>query len=128
MLGTIKTITEVFGDRMDGYKIETDQHMYQILINNGQQCCESWGCFSSDDNTEQFIGATLREVKLTDVALNQRVVEESAYHEGCGGIQFVDFVTDRGTLQLAVYNAHNGYYGHKILVTVDDGTLLDSYL
>lgn len=29
---------------------------------------------------------------------------------------FVDIKTDCGTLQLAVYNSHNGYYGHEVLI------------
>ena len=45
-----------------------------------------------------------------------------------GGIQFVDFVTDRGTFQLAVYNSHNGYYGHGILVLKNDEVLLEDDL
>lgn len=113
---------------MDGYKVETDKHIFYILINNEQSCCESWGYFSSEDNLEQFIGAELLEVRLTDKALNTRVVEESGYYEDEGGIQFVDFVTTNGVFQLAVYNAHNGYYGHNILVLRDDEILLNDVL
>lgn len=43
-------------------------------------------------------------------------------------IQFVDFVTSRGTFQLAVYNSHNGYYGHGIIVAKDDEILLNETL
>jgi hypothetical protein len=60
--------------------------------------------------------------------LNQTVVKESGYYEDEGGIQFVDFVTDKGVFQLAVYNAHNGYYGHGILVAKDDEILLNDTL
>jgi hypothetical protein len=33
-----------------------------------------------------------------------------------GGTQFVDFETSKGVFQLTVYNRHNGYYGHDILI------------
>ena len=113
---------------MDGYKIETENHKFYILIDNGQSCCESWGYLSSEDDLVQYVGAELQEVRLTDTALNQTVVEKSDYYEDSGGIQFVDFVTDRGVFQLAVYNAHNGYYGHGILVAKDDEILLSETL
>src|SRR6185437_12398098 len=104
-------------DNMDGYEVETDQHVYRVLISNEQSCCESWGYLASDDDLTPFIGAELREVRLTDTALNTARVEASDYYgDDAGGIQFVDFVTDRGTFQLAVYNGHNGYYGHGVIV------------
>ena len=114
---------------MDGYKVTTDKHTFHVLIDNGQSCCERWGYLSSEDNFSWFIGRDLIEVKLTDVALNHSRVDNSGYYVGCdGGIQFVDFVTSQGILQLAVYNAHNGYYGHGILVAKDEETLLSDTL
>ena len=110
--------------KMDGYKVTTTKANIFVLISNGQGCCESWGYFSSEDDIMSFIGATLKEVNLTDVALNKKCVEESGYYGGDdGGIQFVDFVTTKGTFQLAVYNDHNGYYGHEILVTIGDNVI-----
>ena len=113
---------------MDGYKVTTDSISVHILIDNYQSCCESWGYVSSDDDFAPFIGAELREVKLTDVALNQQVVDNSGDYDDGGGIQFVDFVTDKGTFQLAVYNAHNGYYGHGILIALGDDIICNDTL
>jgi hypothetical protein len=126
-LGTIKNIEEIY-EEMDGYKIETDKHTYLVLIDNGQSCCESWGYFASDDDLKQYIGSELCEVNLTDKALNTMALKESGFYDDCGGIQFVDFVTNKGTFQLAVYNAHNGYYGHGILVAKDDEIILNETL
>lgn len=88
------------------------------------------GLLQSEDDLTAYIGAELREVHLTDTALNKAAVEKSDYYDGDdgGGIQFVDFVTDRGTFQLAVYNSHNGYYGHGILFAKDDAILLNDTL
>lgn len=113
----------------DGYKIETDLDTYLILIDNGQSCCESWGYFTSEDDTSEYIGKELIEVRLTDKALNNKKVKDSGYYEDCGGIQFVDFVmSDGSVLQFAVYNAHNGYYGHGIIVAKGSEILLSDTL
>lgn len=71
----------------------------------------------------------LREVRCTDTVLKQATLDKAApYGFDEGGIQFVDFVTNIGTFQLAVYNSHNGYYGHGIIVAKDDDILLDDTL
>ena len=114
---------------MDGYKVVTDQHVLHVLIDNEQSCCEDWGYLSSDDRLDAFIGAELVRIELTDTALNKQKVDEVAeYGFDAGGIQFVDLVTDRGPFQLAVYNGHNGYYGHGILVAKDNDVLLSDTL
>lgn len=131
-LGIINNVKEVFDIKFnggysskDGYLIETDKKSISILIDNGQSCCESWGYFSSEDDLKQFIGAELTEINLTDIALNKTSLDFIKEHNldseyNAGGIQFVDFVTNKGVFQLAVYNAHDGYYGHSILVAIDE--------
>lgn len=130
-LGVVQMLNQLSGtESMDGYEVATDQHVYRVLINNEESCCESWGYLASEDDLAPFLGAELREVRLTDTALNMTRVEQSEHYGDmdAGGIQFVDFVTDRGTFQLVVYNAHNGYYGHSILVAKDDDVLLSDTL
>ena len=114
---------------MDGYKVETDKHAFYVLIDNGQSCCENWGYMTSEDNFEPFIGVELFEVNVTDVGLNQKVLTKMGndYIDN-DEIQFVDFKTSNGTFQLAVYNSHNGYYGHGILVAKDNEILLNNTL
>lgn len=114
----------------DGYLIKTDEHEYHILIDNGQSCCESWGYFSSEDEFDDFIYKELKEVRLTDTALNQKLFNDNfPYGLYEGGIQFVDFVmVDGDVLQFAVYNEHNGYYGHSILIAKDAEVLLSDTL
>jgi len=127
----LKQMFSVFSgySNMDGYKVETENNIIYVLIDNGQSCCESWGYFSSEDDLASFINTDLIEIKLTDTALNQTVVEKSDYYDGEeGGIQFIDFITNKGIFQLAVYNAHNGYYGHGILVTKNDEIILNDTL
>lgn len=126
--GKIISVEEFSENGMEGYKVSTKHISVRVLIDSFQSCCESWGYISSDDDFTPFIGAILKEVKLTDVALNQQVVDDTGYYDEGGGIQFVDFVTSRGTFQLAVYNAHNGYYGHGILVALGEDILCNDTL
>ena len=129
-LGVNQMLDVVFSgcSKYDGYIIETTKHKYFILINNGQSCCESWGYFSSEDEHDQFINCELKDVRMTDKALNSVKVEKSGFYEDSGGIQFVDFITDVGIFQIAVYNSHNGYYGHPIYFIKDDEILLSDTL
>lgn len=125
-LGIVQMINALMGySTYDGYEVKTDKHSYKVLIDNGQCCCESWGYFASNDpDFEQYIGKELEDVRLTDTALNTESVEKSGYYEDEGGIQFADFCfADGSKLQLAVYNSHNGYYGHPIFVLMDDTIL-----
>ena len=113
--------------KYDGYLVETENHKYRILIENGQGCCESWGYFSTVDDHNDFIGANLIDIELTDESLNTKKLKESGYYDE-EGIQFVSFKTDRGVFQLAVYNYHNGYYGHTIVIDKDEVIMLDDVL
>jgi len=102
-----------------GYRVITDQQEVVLLIDDQDQCCEQWGYFWSEDDTQSFIGAKLLDVRLTDTALSERRLAEEdvsdcATHEGA--IMFVTLDTDRGPLQFVAYNEHNGYYGHEAFV------------
>lgn len=115
---------------MEGYKIVTDHHELLILIDDQSSCCESWGYIQSEDDLSDYIGAQLSGIQLTDTALSSEAVTKAVgeYGVDSGGIQFVDLVTNRGKFQLAVYNSHNGYYGHGIVVAVDNSPILEDIL
>jgi len=108
----------------DGYKVKTEKDVYLVLISNGQSCCEEWGYFDTNDDSDSFIGAGLKDIELVDMALNiEKYNEKIQYGLDDGGICFVNFITDKGVFQLAVYNAHNGYYGHSILIAKNEDIL-----
>lgn len=101
----------------DGLLVTTDKQVIKIGICNGQSCCENWGNFSTNDNIQDFVGAEILGLKLTDTSLNTKMIEDKfEYGFDEGDIQFVDIETNKGTLQYAVYNSHNGYYGHSIII------------
>lgn len=104
----------------EGYEIITDEQSVKIGVSSGQSCCESFGYLTTNDDLKDFIGADLTGISIVDTALNNKKIEELEYLDQ-GGAMFVNIETSNGVLQIVVYNAHNGYYGH-------DGILISKQL
>lgn len=98
-----------------GYEITTNNQTIQFGIQAGQSCCENYGYFSSEDNLNEFIGAELLDIQLTDTALNTNKLKEQNLSSEVN-LMFVTFKTNKGVFQLTVYNDHNGYYGHDAVI------------
>ena len=112
----IKDIVEFENDSTEGYIITTDKQKITISIDNVQDCCEVWGMITSEEDTGLFINSELLGISEVDEAYNEIVKSEfSADYEG--GAIFVNLSTSIGVLQFAIYNFHNGYYGHRVKVT-----------
>lgn len=101
-----------YKQHMEGFKIVTNEQEILLGINGSQACCENFGYFMTNDNIKEFIGATIREIHLTDTLLKVKKFKK----EHAGNIMFVNIETDKGTLQFVAYNDHNGYYGHDAIV------------
>lgn len=99
----------------DGYEIITSEQTIQIGISNQQSCCENFGCIITNDDIKEFIGSDLINISLTDIALNNKKIDELEYLD-YGGAMFVNLETTAGLLQFVAYNAHNGYYGHDAVL------------
>lgn len=122
----IKSIEEVTdyktynGWTYEGYVVKTENKEYFLLIQDSVSCCENFGHICSADSKEElqsFIGSELLKIELVNtkhekVELKQYTSEDE--------YEFVNLETNKGTLQLAVYNSHNGYYGHTVLIKVSD--------
>lgn len=105
----------------EGYLIETNKQVIKFGIQNHQSCCENWGYFSSEDGFEEFIGADLLDIETVDTVLKiEKLESEDVNVEDC---MFVNFKTSNGLLQFAVYNSHNGYYGHVVKLISEQLTL-----
>lgn len=101
----------------DGYKIITDMQEIFVAVDNSQSCCEDFGYFSSFEDPSEFIGAAYLGIELVDTALNvKKFNEEHEYGFDEGDVMFVNIKTSSGLFQVAVYNSHNGYYGHTAIV------------
>ncbi len=112
----IKSIVE-FDSSEAGFEVHTSEQVIRLCIDNISSCCEQWGWFWCNDNPQDFVGAQLLDVKLTDTALNAAPLDENGnVREFAGSLMFVNLETDRGTLQFVAYNDHNGYYGHEARV------------
>lgn len=124
---TIKSIEEVYsyeephkGEGYDGFIITTTKRSLALLISNEQSCCETWGHVCTADDVEDFIGAKL--FGLVGVDEDYEKTKEllapfpSDIDLDLDSTCFLNLETDRGMLQFAVYNLHNGYYGHSVIV------------
>ena len=106
--------------RMAGYIITTTEQVIKLLIDDEGQCCENWGYFMSEDDINDFVGADLLDIKITDTELREGLLEQHELDVNDrwfeGGVMFVDIITLNGVLQFVAYNEHNGYYGHEAKV------------
>ena len=110
---------------MEGYKIVTDKQEIFILINNSQQCCEEWGyeacsekgILETQDDLDDYIGAEILDIEIVDTEKDiYKSLTDRVYRFYSSNAEFVNIKTSKGKLQFAVYNAHNGYYGHTIYI------------
>ena len=122
----IKEIIGVSNDDLEGYVIYLKNKegvwiKIEIYIDNSQCCCEEIGYVSSEDNFKNFIGAELKEVYTTGVNKETTIINFfKNYTLDAGDIMFLTLVTSKGILQFAVYNSHNGYYGHRAIIKIDE--------
>lgn len=102
----------------DGYKIETTVQTILFLINNGQSCCEEWGSMISEDNLEDFIGSNLLSIENVEDAEGdiKKYFIEDFYNDQPSDSILINVNTSNGTLQFALYNDHNGCYGHDYII------------
>ncbi len=123
LISSIKELEEGHFGKMyrgfEGYEIKTDKHAYALLIDDGQQCCEDFGYFSTPDDIEDFIGAELLKIEIVRSDCSVEEVESHSQVFQADEVQLVNFVTSLGVFQLAVYNVQDGYYGHKVTFVED---------
>jgi hypothetical protein len=101
----------------DGFVVETTSQKILLLIANDSCCCENWGHFWMNDKPEDFIGAEVLGVEVVDTGLDVKKVDKLYLDEGA--VMFVNIKTSVGVLQFTAYNSHNGYYGHRALVSCE---------
>lgn len=118
-----------FWGEYNGYKIKTEQDEYLFLIDNFQNCCENWGYLSTPDELSDYVGADLLSVKkvtVNDCAENKNLKDMAEYDPA--NTMFVNIETSNGLLQFAVYNQHNGYYGHDVMLLKNGEVIEKDYL
>lgn len=123
----------------DGVLIEYEDGTASFFgIKDGQQCCESFGYISWQEDTDfnDYIGAEVRNISFVESSGNKEFIDWIG-DDGIGtGIDiddcmFFDVETDKGDLNFAVYNHHNGYYEHSVwyveIKSPESHTVVDSY-
>lgn len=116
------------GSNYEGIQIKTDDKDILVLIYNSQSCCEEFGYVSSLDKFDDFVGAEILNVTLTDDALATTKIELDNNSIDISSCYFVNVDTNKGLLQFTLYNQHNGYYGHDVKVLVGNDFILDGII
>ena len=117
-----------------GYRITTNNRIIEVLIDNEQQCCEGWGYMCSEDDVTTFVGGDLLSFDVVNDMLEVKEFPKLCSYLEAEECIFINFKTSKGDLQIVVYNSHNGYYGHEVIVRsknnneIDYNVLLDDCL
>jgi len=98
----------------EGYLIKTNLQEIKILIRDYQYCCENWGYFWCDDNIEEYINSELYKIEIVDECLKPKRLPSSLAYQG--NACFINLETSNGLLQFVLYNSHNGYYSHEVII------------
>ena len=118
-----------YGNEYYGYVITTDVGIIYIGIDSYQQCCEDWGVNISTE-LNSLISKTLVNIEETDYNSNIEIYANSFDSEENMRVYLkLEFENDLPTYVL-LYNIHNGYYRHNILINIygEDLILLDTSL
>jgi hypothetical protein len=130
-----KDITSLsYDDRFSGYQIKTEHGYYVVGVDYGQSCCEYTSSECLPDDFSSFIGSEIINIE-TVVAYNgdssykkSSILKKIESEDGgldCYEAAFVIFETNNGPMEFAVYNLHNGYYGHDVFVTKLDHSVFE---
>lgn len=109
---TIVDRSQGYNETYEGLIIETDKGNIKLVISTNQSCCEQWGAlfFETPDDISQFIGAEILEIQDIEIKRDEFIDNETQLR----------ITTDRGIIQYAIYNEHNGYYSHATILQVFD--------
>lgn len=108
-------------DKSNGYKqtyegliIETDKGSIKLVINDSRSCCENFGSlfFETPDDISQFIDAEILQIEDISIKREEYIDTDSETQ--------LRITTDKGIIQYAIYNEHNGYYSHSTILQVFD--------
>lgn len=108
--------------RYEGYEIETDKEKIYLLITDSQSCCEHFGyiCNEESDDFDAYYGCKITDIECIEEGSYNPILKlagiESASMVDCLDCAFINIKFKQSTLQFAVYNHHNGYYGHDIRI------------
>lgn len=120
------TNQEHFNDTFDGLCITTERRKIKVLISSPTLCCENAGTAMFKPFGMEVLGA-----RVLSICWGNKVKQDSdtvidsmddPLPQDWEDVQYavVDVMTDRGLIQLAAYNDHNGYYPHSVYTAWED--------
>ena len=119
-------------EKQDGFLVRTSKREFCVGISNEQQCCEKWGAVTLDaDDLRSFIGSDLMGISIVDKERNVTrfdIKRLDLDYEEEGEAMFINFETSVDTLQFVLYNIHNGYYGHNVILSCNGSPLISKSL
>ena len=82
------------------------------ILDKGQSCCE-YRYMNTDDDPNCLVGHTLINIQEKDVAplASTEEEEEDDPYGNVNESTFLEIVSTGGSIVIANYNRHNGYYG-----------------
>jgi len=98
-----------------GFEIQTNNQIIRFLIDTSQCQFENYGYVCINDNIHDFVGAKILSISYFSKE-RTTMVFDAPYNTELKDAVFLDVMTDKGKLQFAVYNSHNGYYSHDIKI------------
>ena len=111
---TIVDKSNGYNETYEGLIIETDKGSIKLVISDSQSCCENFGSlfFETPDDISQFIDAEILQIEDISIKREEYIDTESETQ--------LRITTDKGIIQYAIYNEHNGYYSHGTILQVFD--------
>ena len=114
---TIESIKEFEGNGWEGYKIKTNKQVIEIKIDSQRDCCEDWGHICSDEDLDRYKDAHLYSISIVDNDSRKDILVGLDIDDlESGNACFVNLDTNLGIVQFALYNQHNGFYGHPVKI------------
>ena len=113
---------EYFDERnWEGYRIKLIGKTIEVRISNEPQCCELWGVIASSDDLNNVYGWHLYSIDVVkDLGKDNKNILISNIPQKDGEeteVCFVNLNTNHGIIQFALYNSHNGFYGHDVCIS-----------
>jgi len=105
---------DIPGGRL-GYEIIMSDKSKNItmIISNSKHCCETYGVHTPS-GISKFIGATYSHIIINGISECEDKIDEHARQIK------IEIHTDRGIMEIILYNQHNGYYSHDVYIKTEN--------
>ena len=104
-----------------GFEIETDKEKIYLLIDADYQCNEDFGyiCSEESEDFEAYYGCEIVSIEFIDDGdynpnVQIEMIKSMQSYADVLDCAFINVKFKQSTLQFAVYNKHNGCYGHCV--------------